>query len=202
MILLYTPKYYRLEDKEKVKQVIEENSFATIVSNKDGVPTASHIPLLLHKDGNYLSGHFARANKQWMDLNGQEVLAIFQGPHSYISPSWYETKDAVPTWNYVSVHVYGKVEIIEDSKEVKDLLSRMVDKYEGKDSSYKLENVSSTYLDDLYKGIVCFRLTMERIESTAKLSQNHSIERKERVVNGLDGVGSEDSKEIARWMKM
>ena len=183
-------------------QVIEENSFATIVSNKDGVPTATHIPLLLHKDGDHLSGHFARANKQWMDLNGQEVLAIFQGPHSYISPSWYETKDAVPTWNYVSVHVYGKVQIIEDSNEVKDFLSKMVDKYEGKDSLYKLEKVSATYLDDLYKGIVCFKLIIDRIEATAKLSQNHSVERQERVIQGLEKVGSEQSKGIARWMKM
>ena len=199
---MYTPKYYRLEDEEKVMQVMEENSFATIVSYKDGVPTATHIPLLLNKKENFLSGHFARANKQWMDLDGQEVLAIFQGPHSYISPSWYETKDAVPTWNYVSVHVYGKVEIIEDSKEVKDLLARMVDKYEAEDSSYKLEDVSATYLDDLYKGLVCFKLSMDRIEATAKLSQNHSVERQERVIQGLEKVGSEQSKGIARWMKM
>ena len=199
---MYTPKYYRLEDKEKVMQVMEENSFATIVSNKDGVPTATHIPLLLHKDGNYLSGHFARANKQWMDLDGQEVLAIFQGPHSYISPSWYETKDAVPTWNYVSVHVYGKIEIIEDSTEVRALLSKMVGKYESKGSSYKLENVSDTYLDDLYKGLVCFKLTLDRIEATAKLSQNHLVERQERVVKGLESIGSEQSKEVARWMKL
>ncbi|WP_096155791.1 MULTISPECIES: FMN-binding negative transcriptional regulator [Bacillus] len=198
---MYTPKYYRLENEDNVFQVIEENSFATVVSYKDGVPTATHIPLLVHREENYLSGHFARANKQWRELDGQEVLAIFHGPHSYISPSWYETTDAVPTWNYVAVHVYGKVEIVEDAEEVKALLSKMVDKYEGVDSSYKLENVSASYLDGLYNGLVCFKLPISRVEATAKLSQNHSVERQGRVVNELQKVGTDQAKDVAKWMK-
>ena len=111
---MYIPKYFQIDDQDIIEDFIEKYSFATLFSQHNGEPYATHLPLLLNKDEQALYGHFARPNKQWEDGEKQLILAVFQGPHCYISPSWYETNRAVPTWNYVSVHVYGKMEIIEE----------------------------------------------------------------------------------------
>ena len=109
---MYIPKHFTIKDEETKYEMIEQNSFATLFSQHNGAPYATHLPLLLNRETLTLSGHFARPNEQWKDSGNQQVLAIFQGPHSYISPSWYETNKAVPTWNYVAVHVYGELEIV------------------------------------------------------------------------------------------
>lgn len=198
---MYIPKHFNIEDEEVIYHFIEKNSFATIFSQHDGEPCATHLPLTLDKGEGKLYGHFARPNSQWKDAVNQKVLVVFQGPHCYISPSWYETTEAVPTWNYVAVHVYGQMEIVEDSKQVYDSLVEMVNNYEKSDSSYQLDDVDSGFIEGMSKGIVAFKINITKIEAKAKLSQNHPIDRQERVINELEKIPDQDHQQIAELMK-
>ncbi|MDM5371364.1 MULTISPECIES: FMN-binding negative transcriptional regulator [Bacillus cereus group] len=198
---MYIPKYFAIQDEEMKYEIMEQNSFAILFSQHNGEPYATHLPLLLNRETLTLHGHFARANEQWKDIGTQQVLAIFQGPHSYISPSWYETNNAVPTWNYVAVHVYGELEIVEDEKTLVDSLQDLVNKYEDPESTYSLNDVDPNYMGGLSKGIVGFKIKINKIEGKAKLSQNHSVERQNLVVEKLEKVGSEESKRIAELMR-
>ncbi|EOO38176.1 FMN-binding negative transcriptional regulator [Bacillus mycoides] len=198
---MYIPKHFTIQDEETKYEIIEQNSFATLFSQHNGAPYATHLPLLLNRETLTLSGHFARPNEQWKDSENQQVLAVFQGPHSYISPSWYETNKAVPTWNYVAVHVYGELEIVEDEQELIDSLQDLVHKYENSKSTYSLKDVDPNYMEGLSRGIVGFRIKINKIEGKAKLSQNHSVERRELVIEELEKVGSEGGRGIAELMK-
>ncbi|MFD2923186.1 FMN-binding negative transcriptional regulator [Halobacillus naozhouensis] len=197
---MYIPKHFEIKDEEVIYEIIEENSFATLFSQHQGHPYATHLPLILDKEKRYLYGHFAKPNKQWQDIEGQEVLAIFQGPHCYISSSWYETNKAVPTWNYVAAHIHGKVEIIE-GEEMMDSLHQMVLKYEDPNSSYQWDQLDAHFLEGQAKGIVGFKIKIDKIEGKAKLSQNHSAERLKLVISQLEQSTSEDEREIASHMK-
>ncbi len=136
---------------------------------------ATHLPLLLNKENTYLYGHFALQNPQWKDIENKLVLAIFHGPHCYISPSWYETNQAVPTWNYVTVHVYGEFEFIENEHELMDSLHDMVLKYEAPNSSYKLKDLDTTYLSGMNKGIQGFKIKIIKIEGKEKVESKPTI---------------------------
>lgn len=198
--MMYIPKHFEIKDEEVIYDIIEENSFATLFSQHQGHPYATHLPLILDKDKRYLYGHFAKPNKQWKDIEEQEVLAVFQGPHCYISSSWYETDQAVPTWNYVSAHVYGKVDII-DGEEMMDSLHQMVLKYEDPNSSYQWDQLDAHFLEGQAKGIVGFKIKIDKIEGKAKLSQNHSAERLKLVISQIEQSTSEDEREIASHMQ-
>jgi len=198
-VLMYIPSHFKIEDDEIIYDIIQEYGFATFFSQHKGEPFATHIPLMIDDDKEYLYGHFARSNPQWKDIHNQNVLAIFHGPHCYISSSWYESNQAVPTWNYLAVHVYGKVEIIKDD-ELKESLSDLVKKYEVPDSSYQLDEVDARYLEGMTKGVVGFKIKIKKIEGKAKLSQNHSIERRKLVIQELEKFESEDERKIASYM--
>ena len=198
---MYIPKHFQINDDEFIYEIIEQYSFATLFSVHNGEPYATHLPLILNKTENALSGHFARQNEQWKDINNQKVLVVFQGPHCYISPSWYETSQAVPTWNYVSVHVYGELEIVEDQTVILDSLSEMVNKYESPVSSYDYRDVDPKYIEGMRKGIVAFKINITKIEAKAKLSQNHPVERQELVIRELEKSSDQDNLQIASLMK-
>ncbi|MBD8035952.1 FMN-binding negative transcriptional regulator [Solibacillus sp. A46] len=198
---MYIPKQYLLKDEQKIRQFIKEYSFASFISMHDGVPAATHLPLYLSADHQDLYGHFARANPQWKDIEGQQVLAIFSGPHSYISSSWYETKDSVPTWNYVAVHVNGSIQFLKDEKEIRLSLHHLIDKYETPNSTYDVNAVDSNYMNSLLKGIVPFKLHITSIEAVAKLSQGHSKERQGLVIEELLKRNNGFDVEIAKLMK-
>lgn len=198
---MYIPKHFKIEDEVKIYEFIEKYSFATLYSTHLGELYATHLPLILKKEENALYGHFARPNGQWKDTENQSVLVVFQGPHCYISPSWYEIKDAVPTWNYVSIHIYGNVEIIEDEKVIFDCLDEMVNKYEKPDSPYNLKNVDSRYIEGMSKGIVAFKINISKIEAKAKLSQNHPAERQELIIENLKRSSDHNDLEVASLMK-
>lgn len=198
---MYLPKHFKIEDEEEIYDFIQEYGFATLFSHHNGEPYATHLPLMLNKSENALYGHFARPNHQWKDIGNQEVLVVFQGPHCYISPSWYETTKAVPTWNYVSIHLYGKMEIIEDRKVMFDSLNDLVNKYERPDSPYNLNDVEHNYIEGLSKGIVAFRIKINKIEAKAKLSQNHPVERQELIIMNLENISNQDNLKIASLMK-
>lgn len=198
---MYVPEHFKMDDEEEIYEFIERNSFAALISQHNGEPCATHLPLLLDKGLNTLYGHFARANDQWKDAEDQAVLAIFHGPHGYISPSWYETKIAVPTWNYSAVHVYGKMELLDNEKEVFDSLAKMVKKYEKPESSYQLQDVDPRYLAGMAKGIVGFKINITKIEAKAKLSQNHPPERQKAVIEQLENSPNPHDQQIAEQMK-
>lgn len=198
---MYIPKHFEIKDQDVIENFIEKYSFATLFSQHNGEPCATHLPLILKKDEQALYGHFARPNEQWKDADNQQVLVVFQGPHCYISPSWYETTKAVPTWNYLSIHLYGKMEMIEDGKIIFDSLNDMVKKYESTDSPYNLNNVESSYIVGMSKGIVAFRIKITKIEAKAKLSQNHPVERQELIINQLESTSNQDNIQVAALMR-
>ncbi|QHT62836.1 FMN-binding negative transcriptional regulator [Paenibacillus lycopersici] len=198
---MYIPAHFEIKDTSIAYEIMRENSFATLFSHHDGAPYATHLPLILDHNHAYLYGHFARPNPQWKDIGNQTALAVFHGPHCYISPSWYETNKAVPTWNYVTVHVYGEVELIDDEKELMDSLKEMVVKYESPASTYRLQDIDPDFLSGMKKGVQGFKLKINRIEGKAKLSQNHSIQRREWVIQQLDKSPDHDERRIADLMK-
>ncbi len=125
---MYIPAAFNETDPEKLFDTIEQYSFGMLVSQADGVPLVSHLPILLdrtHAPHGCLIGHLARANPQWEQAEGQAALAVFSGPHAYISPSWYQSENVVPTWNYVAVHAYGTFRAIHD----RDALLEIVGQY-------------------------------------------------------------------------
>ncbi|MEC1153937.1 FMN-binding negative transcriptional regulator [Cytobacillus horneckiae] len=198
---MYIPKYFKIDDEEVIYDFIEKNGFATVFSQHNGEPYATHLPLMLNESKNALFGHFARPNEQWKYMDDQQILAVFQGPHCYISPTWYETTKAVPTWNYVSIHIYGKMEIVEDKKVIYNSLDDLVNKYESIDSIYNLDNVESSFIEGMSKGIVAFKLKITKIEAKAKLSQNHPVERQKLIIKHLEDTHQQDNIQIASLMK-
>jgi transcriptional regulator len=198
---MHIPKHFKIDDEEVIYDFIEKYGFATLFSQHKGEPYATHLPLMLNKSENALYGHFARPNEQWKDAENQQVLAVFQGPHCYISPTWYETTKAVPTWNYVSIHLYGKMEIVEDRKEIFNSLNDLVNKYERPDSPYNIKDVESSFIEGMSKGIVAFRIKITKIEAKAKLSQNHPVERQELIIKHLENTSQQDNIQVASLMK-
>src|ERR1051325_398727 len=160
---MYIPSYFAIDEREAF-DLIEAHSFATLLSVHNGEPFATHLPMLLDRETRTLWGHVARANPQWHDLESQTALAIFLGDHHYISPTWYESLDHVPTWNYSAVHVYGRIELDQDANHALGMLDKLIGKYEAANSSYTMESVSRENLQSLFKGITAFTLHIDRVE--------------------------------------
>src|SRR5699024_273611 len=157
---MYIPKHYKVTDFDEIREFIQNNPFGTIVTMQESKPIASHLPFALHTYGEdcYITGHFAYANPQWRTLeeNSGNVLVMFQGPHAYISSSWYKTED-VPTWNYQSVHTYGTASIMNE-EELREDLKSLLQKYEQHRKNPALwENMSSQTKKQI-KGIVGFKI--------------------------------------------
>ncbi len=192
---MYIPPAFREDDLAVLHALMRDNSFAIVVTQQGGAPVASHIPLLLDTErGPYgtLRGHVSRANAQWTGFNGaQEALVIFQGPHAYITPSWYEPGVNVPTWNYAAVHAYGKPQVIEDQAALVKLLDTLVQTYEsGFEQPWKFD-YSDDALQSKIKGIVGFEMEITRLEGKLKMSQNRSESEQDRVAAELQA--SQDS---------
>lgn len=202
---MYIPACFREENIDALKQFIRQYSFAILTSQSNGELVASHLPLLLQNESvgfGRLIGHIARANSQWLDADGQQVLAIFHGPHAYISPSWYETRNAVPTWNYTAVHVIGKF-FLDDSPERRlEIVREAVTVYESKmENPWPLESVAPDFLEKLLEQIVGFGINIERIEGKMKLSQNHDAARRDKVIGKLNNFGDHQSVAVSALMQ-
>ena len=186
---MYIPQAFRVTDRQILHEFIERHSFATLVSTVEGKPFATHLPLLFDRTRSAhgaLLGHVARANPQWHGFDGrQEALAIFQGPHAYVSPSWYATSPAVPTWNYTAVHVYGVPQVVDDDRAFSDLLDKLIAFYEAGMPKPWPGKLPTDFRTNLMKGIVGFVMDIERVEGKFKLSQNRSHEDQRRVVERL-----------------
>ncbi len=198
---MYIPAAFKMRDISEMIEVIQENSFATLFSTHEGMPFATHLPLLFNDTKDCLIGHFAKGNPQWKNIENQKVLAVFHGPHCYISPSWYETNQAVPTWNYVAVHVYGEIELIEHDDELIKSFNNMIKKYEHPNSTYSLTQVDEQLVSNLNKGVQGFRLKIINIEGKKKLSQNHSNDRQQLVIQKLEEIEHTNEQQIAHLMR-
>lgn len=201
---MYIPKQYQETDPAVIAEFIKHNDFATVISVVDGLPVATHIPLeLVEQDGQqFLWGHFARANKHWQSFDGsQQILVIFAGAHSYISPRWY-TQPQVPTWNYMVVHVYGKPRLIHDGPELYSIVHRLTNLYEAPAATppYTLEGLPPDMVEKQLKGIVGFEIAVERIEAKFKMSQNRDAESYAHVIEALHATGDDVKQAVAAEM--
>ena len=184
---------------------IERHDFGLLVSHGIAGLVASHIPFLVERRDEelHLLGHLARPNPQVEDLGqGGEVLAIFSGPHAYISPSWYADGPSVPTWNYVDVHAYGTVRLIEDGDWLRQLLHRLADRHEaGNPVPWRVEDLPEAYIEGMVKGIIGLDIVVSRLEGQFKLSKNRPAADRPRVIAALEQGGDENSLAVAKLMR-
>jgi len=198
---MFTPKLYQNNDPDFSKDFIGRNGFGILVTQNEGKMWATHIPMILSEDGTRLSGHISKANKQWKDFESTgEVLAIFNGPHTYVSSSWYDHEN-VPTWNYQVVHVYGTIRIISGD-DLYASLKHLVDNYEqGSEKPVSVETMSAEYVKREMNGVVGFEVSITKIESSSKLSQNRDDKNQDLIINELEKRGDTGSVDIAELMK-
>jgi transcriptional regulator len=212
---MYIPKLFHETSWPAIRQVIEENSFATIVTCNAGLPTATHAPLRLVEaaDGTArLQGHVSKANPHWQLFEDDErSLVIFAGPNSYVSPRWYDHVN-VPTWNYIAIHVYGTPRVVTSSEEMRALMKGLVDRYEGTragpkaaghaeaGSRYTLEGLPPDFLESQMKGIVGFEILIDEIQASFKLSQNRDQKNYENVIAELRKTDDQNARRVAEVM--
>ena len=190
---MYIPEFNRQEDRATILAFMKANPFAILISNADGVPFATHLPLLIDEAGDQImvQGHMAKANAHWKSMKeGEESLVIFHGPHAYISPTLYENRESVPTWNYAAVHLYGEPTLFTDEESLRATLHRMINTFE---SSYMAQwsELSEQYQSRMMKHIVGFDIKVKRLEAKFKLSQNRTKGEQAQVIQSLNQ--SEDS---------
>ncbi|MCM3734961.1 FMN-binding negative transcriptional regulator [Bacillus cytotoxicus] len=200
---MYSSKYFEVNDSEIIFDFIKNYSFGTLISSTKDFPIATHLPLDIHKEqeDTYLLGHFAYANPHWKLLKeNPQVLITFLGPHAYVSSSWY-THENVPTWNYLSVHIYGTTHFVE-GKELEIMLEKMLEKYEQhRDNAVLWDTLDSEFLKREIQGIVGFKVKIERIEASFKLSQNRNNDDYKSIISNLKNEKDSSSIEVASWMK-
>lgn len=202
---MYIPKHFKEEDKAEIEKLVREFGFATLVSIKDNLPWATHIPLELVTDENdnwFLQGHVSKANPQWKAFETpNDVLAIFMGPHTYVSPSWYNHRN-VPTWNYKAVLVYGKATLVE-GEALEAMLQKLMKRYEDAHAEKPLgyNEIPAHTLEKDLRGVVGFEIKVERIEAISKLSQNRDAESHQNVIDNLKKMDAYDAKRIAEEME-
>lgn len=204
---MYVPEHFRVNDLSEIKQFILQNSFSLIASVDNGVPIASHLLTDLQEDDHnnlVISAHMARNNPLWKSFDPDtEILSVFQGAHSYISPTWYNVQ-AVPTWNYMTVHAYGHPKIIDDRSELYDLLDRLVERHERANvpgSKYRLEELPQELIGSMMNAIVGFKITVTRLEASFKLSQNRSEDDHRSIIVELKEREDDNSQGVARAME-
>jgi transcriptional regulator len=198
---MYISSLYREADRAKIVEFLQKNEFATLVSFDGEKPTASHLLMEVVDEGEmlFVNGHMSKANPLWKTFGRTpEVLLIFQGPHTYISPTWYNHVN-VPTWNYQAVHLYGVPRIVTDHEEYKAMLSRLVARHEG-GTSYRLDGLAPDFVTDHMRGTVGFQVAVSRIEANYKLSQNRADEDYHNIIQQLRGREDEMSHQVAEAM--
>jgi transcriptional regulator len=198
---MYIPKFNRVEDRAILLEAMRAYSFAILFGPAgDAGATATHLPLLVKDEGEHglLEGHFALANQHWKHLAGRETLVVFPGPHSYVSPSLYVEELSVPTWNYIAIHAYGSLELIEDDASKARLVEELIAIHEP---AYldRWRAMPDGFRRTMLAGIIGFRIPIARVEGKFKISQNRT-DAERRNVREAHAAGSGDQRELARWM--
>ncbi|MRX38437.1 FMN-binding negative transcriptional regulator [Flavobacterium sp. LC2016-23] len=199
---MYTPEIYKDEDPESIRNFIKENSFGILINQTNGKLCATHIPIELEitADGKeVLQGHISKLNPQAEGFaENDQVLAVFSGPHSYISSSWYDHEN-VPTWNYIAVHVYGRIKITDETATIESL-KKLVDKYEaGSENPVRLENLSTKTMREA-RGIFGFEIAIDEIQATKKLSQNRDDHNYKNIISELEKTENAQAIAVAKEM--
>jgi transcriptional regulator len=202
---MYVPESFRETDVGRLHEFVDRYGFSTVVSQASSM-NVSHLPLVLERDqGEYgtLFGHMAKANEQWKDFDGQRsVLCIFHGPHAYVSPTWYEEKPAVPTWNYAVVHATGRARLLATKADLVQVLDRMTATFEpsllDEGASFAMP---AEYKARLLDQIVGFEIEIEQLVGKYKLSQNRSVADQRGVMQGLAEHGDDDGIRLLRFMQ-
>jgi transcriptional regulator len=203
---MYSPKFNQVHDRAILLEAMRAYSFATLFGPASGElagpgATATHLPLIVKDAGEHgvLEGHFAKANPHWKALAGRETLVVFAGPHSYVSPTLYTEPLSVPTWNYIAVHAYGTLALVEDDPAKEALLADLIITHEPSYLNH-WRGLSEGFRRTMLAGIVGFRIPIARIEGKFKLSQNRALEER-RNVHAAQSSGSPDEQALARWME-
>jgi len=182
---MYIPSHFEIADKEEALAFIKSNAFGQLISTLEGRLFSTHIPFFYDNERQSLISHIAKNNPQWKEVEGQEVLVTFQGPHDYISPSWYESP-GVPTWNYQAVHIYGNATLVTETSKLKLIVEKLTDIYE---SSFKKPWLPE-YREAMLKVIIGIEIHVNEIQCKYKLGQNRSVEDRQRVIAQLKNQGS------------
>jgi transcriptional regulator len=187
---MYSPDYNKAEDRAEVLEFMRANNFPVLVTGLGGTLHATHLPSMVHEDGERLviDMHMARNNPQWNEFFDEEVLVIFSGPHAYVSPRWYEDVERVPTWNYAAVHAYG-VPRITASREEKLASQRRLVAAMDPEWLPKFDGLSEKYVSGMLEGIVNFQIPVSRLETRWKLSQNRGHREMELIAQALEQSG-------------
>src|ERR1051325_1213421 len=202
--MVYLPPAFTETREEVLFAHIERHDFGLLVTHGAAGLIASQIPFLAERrdGGLYLQAHIARANPQADDLDGGEALAIFPGPHAYISPGWYEAGPAVPTWNYASVHAYGAPRRIDDPAWLRDLVRRVSERHQGGGPApWSMEGLPEAYVQSMLKGIVGIEIAVSRLEGKFKLSQNRPAADRPRIITALGGRARGGAPDGGQWMQ-
>lgn len=199
---MYIPKHYLMTDRKELLAFMRRYSFAALVTVKDNFPVATHLPVVIREEGDQviLSGHLAKANEQWKTFSRNPVLVIFSEPHAYVSPRHYDQILNVPTWNYLSVHAYGKAHIIRDEQQEYRILESMIDTYE-QEYREQWDALPFVYKQKMVKGIVSFEIEVTGLQGKKKLSQNKSEQERSRIIEAFSDSGQENERDIAGYMK-
>ncbi|MEE3327221.1 MAG: FMN-binding negative transcriptional regulator [Myxococcota bacterium] len=192
---MYTPTHFAEEDTELLYSFMQNHPFATLVTNQSDGPLATHLPVEVEKsrDGNQgrILGHLARANPHWELFDSPDhSLLIFHGPHNYISPAWYESKNMVPTWNYAAVHAYGRIHLIDEPDEVRGVLDALVDRFESQRATPWVNELDDEFMNQLQAAIVAFEFKIEKLEGKFKLGQNRRLVDQKSALLGLESETS------------
>ena len=201
---MYIPKAFEVTDEATLHDFIAAHSFAMLVSNGEGDLFATHLPLIMRciDSRRVLLGHVARANPHWRFFGANpRVLAIFSGPHSYISPTWYVTAPAVPTWNYTAAHVYGTARVFEDAESLTRLLDQLIATYESRLPNPWTGELPIEFKSKLLRAIVGIEIEIERIEGKFKFSQNRPLEDPRSMLANLQLRDDHPSKQLAAFMR-
>lgn len=202
---MYVPKAFAVADETQLREFMRAHDFALVTSCGGQGLMATHVPVLVDAERGAkgtIVAHFARANRHWLDLQGTEALVVFSGPHGYVSPRWYETTPAVPTWNYAAVHAYGTARALFDAGELRDIVARLSQRHEaGAAKPWTLEHAGEDYIQGMLKGIVGIEIAITRIEGKFKLSQNRDETDRRRVVAALARSPHAGDRELAEFMR-
>jgi len=195
---MYSPPYNRVEDRAELLEFMRANSFVLLVTATGGAPMASHLPVTVTDGagGIVIHSHMAKNNPQWQEFFEDEVLAVFSGPHAYVSPRWYEAKERVPTWNYAAVHAYGTVKVTTD-RAVKLAAQRALVAELDPQWLPKFDALRPAYVQGMLEGIVTFDVAVTRLETRWKLSQNRGRREQELIAAELERSGDSSGRALA-----
>lgn len=203
--MAYIPQPFRVSDEHTLQEFMRTYDFATLVSTSPDELITSHLPVLVRPLGGTLVivGHMARANRHWRKMDGATpAVAIFHGPHGYVSPTWYESGPAVPTWNYGVVHAHGFPTVNDNEGFVRSVLEEMVRRYEGdRPNGWRPESLATDFYNRMLREIVAFEMPATRLEGKFKLGQNRSVEDRRRTIAELENEGSHESACLAEFMR-